>query len=118
MKNDRIPLSNTETYFTIDSSQWAVDLKIYESNIMEPLADLSYGKLIAESELKLPPGLPADSPLDVTFSLDRNGLLSITAVERSKGGKCNIAVKTAGLEEAEILELKCATSGIKVSEGA
>jgi molecular chaperone DnaK (HSP70) len=118
LKNDKIPLSNTETYYTLESNQWAVELKIYESNIMEPITDLSFGKLIAENELKLPPDLPADSPLDVTFSLDRNGLLCITAVERSRGGSCNITVKTAGLQESEILRLRSATSAIKVTEEA
>gem|GEM_PF-6436344 len=83
---------------------------------MERTTELSFGKKIANGRLELPSGLPDEAPLDVTFSLDRNGMLSITAVERSRGNKCIITVKTEGLSDAEVIKLQKQTSKIKVTE--
>ncbi|WP_391575016.1 Hsp70 family protein [Cohnella sp.] len=118
LKNDAIPCSNTETYGTLDHNQRRVNIVVYESNIMEENTELSFGKRIADGQLDLPAGLPARSPIDVTFSLDRNGMLNITAVERFNGSKCNIIVKTEGLSESEVMTLQAQTSVIKVSDGA
>ena len=116
LKNDEIPLSNTQTYYTVQANQRGVNIDVYESNIMERTTEISFGKKIADGRLELPAGLPDESPLDVTFSLDRNGMLSITAVERSQGNKCNITIKTEGLSDAEVMKLQQQTSKIKVTE--
>jgi len=116
LKNDQIPLSNTKTYYTVQADQRMVNIDVYESNIMENVTDLSNGKKIANGRLDLPAGLPDEAPLDVTFSLDRNGMLSITAVERSRGNKCNITVKTEGLTDAEVAKLQNQTRKMRVTE--
>jgi hypothetical protein len=118
LKNDEIPLSNTQTYYTVQANQRAVNIIVYESNIMEKTTELSFGKQIADGKLELPAGLPDEAPLDVTFALDRNGMLTITAAERSRGGKCNIIVKTEGLTESEVLKLRKQTNSIKVTDDA
>jgi len=116
LKNDEIPLSNTQTYYTVQANQRSVHIIVYESNLMEETLELSFGKQIADGHLELPPGLPDESPLDVTFSLDRNGLLAITAVERTRGSKCHIEVKTEGLSESEVLKLQRQTSRMKLGD--
>lgn len=117
-KNDAIPCSNTKTYGTIYPDQRRVDIIVYESNATDDQAALSFGKRIAEGRLELPDGLPVGSPIDVTFSLDRNGMLNIVAVERYNGSECKIAVKTAGLSEVELFTLQAQTSAMKLQDGA
>ena len=118
LKNDEIPCSKTETYGISSANQRGVNVVVYESNMTERNTELSFGKRIADGQLSLPPGLPAGAPVDVTFSLDRNGLLNITAVERSNGAKCNIVVKTEGLSESEIQKLQQQTKLVQVSENS
>jgi len=118
MKNDNIPCSNTETFGTVAADQRGVNVVVYESNMIDRVTELSFGKQIADGKLILPPGLQEGAPIDVTFSLDRNGLLSITAVERSNNFKCDIVVKTEGLSESEVIKLQKQTNMIKLSESS
>jgi molecular chaperone DnaK (HSP70) len=116
LKNDVIPVDNIETYTTLEDNQTAISLDVYESNIMEHIIDPSFGKKIAEGTLELPAGVPKDSPIDVTYTLDRDGLLSLTAIERSTGRKCTVQVKTEGLSDATVRELKEQTSKMKFAD--
>jgi molecular chaperone DnaK (HSP70) len=116
LKNDVIPVSNSETYYTNVADQRNAGIDVYESNIMEHEIELSFGKKIAEGVLALPAGLPKGSPLEVTYSLDRDGLLTITAVEKSSGQKCVVSVKTEGLSDSMVKTLQMQTSKISVSE--
>ena len=99
LKNDKIPCSRTKTYRVDTPNQTSIEIVVYESNKMEPWADLSYGKRIAIGILQIPTGLPAGSLIDVTFNFCNNGMLDITATERSKGINCTINVKTEGLSD-------------------
>lgn len=116
LQNDEIPISNTQTYYTVAANQRQVNIVVYESNVMQRTTELSFGKQIAEGILQLPAGLPDSSPLDVTFSLDRSGMLNITAIERSQGMKCNIIVETKGLTETEVKKLQQQTSQIRLAD--
>ena len=116
LKNDEIPCSKTNTYQTRGMSQTKIEIKVYESNMPDEVIELSFGKKITSGEMILPPGLPSETPIFVTFSLDRKGLLNITAVENSRGSKCNIVVETLGLSEAEVLIMQNQTSTIQISD--
>lgn len=50
--------------------------------------------------------MPAGSPIDVTFSLDTNGILDIVAVEPTSGRQCPIHIETGGLTSEQIEEIK------------
>jgi molecular chaperone DnaK (HSP70) len=67
--------------------------------------DLNNNNPIGEGEITgLPPNLPADSPIHVTFRLEEDGTLRVTAVEPSSGAslKLNLSVDgVMGREEVE-----------------
>jgi len=115
----------------MSDNQRSVEMAVFESNLMEEVIELGFGTPLWEQSpgaslendsnipiLELPAGLPAGTPLEVTFGLDLNGLLQITAVEKSSGQKCNFAIKTKGLSEDKVMELRRETSAIKVTEDA
>lgn len=56
-----------------------VSIKLFQSTSYEDYYNLEEGDMIGNSVLEgLPSGLPADSPIDITFTLGENGLIEIT----------------------------------------
>jgi len=123
LKNDSIPTSATDYFSTIADNQSSVEMAVFESNLMERVVALEFGTPLWDESLgipvlELPPGLPAGTELEVTFTLDLNGLLQVSAVENTSGKKCNFSIKTKGLSEEKVMELSRKTSEVKVTEDA
>jgi hypothetical protein len=53
--------------------------------------------------MRLPRGLPADTPVDITFSLNKEGRLKIKAVESTEGRQVDAAIETASVIQGEEL---------------
>ena len=129
LKNEPIPTTKTDTLGTLVRNQPTMEVAIFESNLMEEVVELSFGNPLWERHpnsslkddpnipyLELPPGLPEGAPVEITFSLDLNGLLEITAIEKKSGRKCNFAIKTKGLSNEDVVELRKQTSAVKVTD--
>lgn len=106
MQNNEIPCSNTDIFGTASANQTSANIVIYESNSQDNVCDLSFGKKVNESDLELPPGLPQDSPIEVTFSIDSSGILFVTAIEKNSGKKIEVQTKTSGLDTDEVKKLQ------------
>jgi molecular chaperone DnaK (HSP70) len=61
------------------------------------------------------PPLPAGSPIDITMSVDKEGLLTVTALEPGSGRNLQIDVRVSVLSEEEVGAAKKAVSAITVS---
>jgi molecular chaperone DnaK (HSP70) len=88
-----------------------------ENTIREDLVkDLNQGKEIGKATLEMAAGLPANSPIEVTFQLDGQGRLSITGRDMSAGGKVVTAVIETDrvLSEEELKEAIEHAQGIRV----
>jgi molecular chaperone DnaK (HSP70) len=83
LKNTPIPCQNTRNYSPLYANQPYVEIVIYESDLLELNYDLDgvEKKDIEQTELPLPPNFPADGPIEVTFKIDANRILTATAVE-------------------------------------
>ena len=77
-KNTKLPLSETRMFATVSDNMPMLKLGIYENPSVENTASLSEcdseGNFVS---VNLERGLPASTPLDVTFCVDENGLLDI-----------------------------------------
>jgi len=82
-KNEKIPCSRTESYFTVTEGQEGVNIQVTESR--SPEKDPTFVKIIQEGELKLPPGRPAEQEIKVTFSFDENQIMHCTFVDVASG---------------------------------
>lgn len=73
----------------------------------KPSKEMVDNKLVAEDVLSLPGNLPARSSLHITFRLEEDGRLTVTALEPSSSKKIEIKTKVTGImDEREVQESK------------
>lgn len=78
-KDTILPFSTTQTFGTFEANMENVSIELFQSESYEDHYNEEEGIKVGDSILEgLPVGLPADSPVDITFTLAENGLIEIT----------------------------------------
>ena len=99
-KNSTIPTKHTQVFSTADDNQPAVTIKVGqgERELMQ------YNKVLGEFNLEGIPSAPRGVPkIEVTFDIDANGILHVSAKDQGTGKENKITIKSdSGLTEAEI----------------
>ncbi|MEZ4465463.1 MAG: Hsp70 family protein [bacterium] len=102
-RNTSIPCEETRTFTTAQDAQTAVRLQIYqgESNVVEENVKLG------ELELyDLRPAGRGQVEIEVTFEVDTNGIIVVTARDRETGMEQGTRIKvSAGYTEEEVAEM-------------
>lgn len=93
-KNEQIPCSRTEDYYTNADGQTQVKCRVTESIREE--TDLKFVKVLAETMLPLPPGRPAGQRIEVTYSYTENQTLFCTFKDVETGEERKLEVKQGG----------------------
>ncbi len=98
-RNGEVPMEYTSDFGTDQANQTGVDIRVMagERDSPEP-ADC---KEVGVATLDLPQSLPARSPIRVTFAIDRDGRLNVTAQDLTGGGSINVAFETEAVMTAE-----------------
>jgi len=107
--NTPVPAEVTETDFgTVRENQRSVNIRVMEQAGQAESANLADNNEIDNGEITgLPPNLPAGSPIHVTFRLEDDGTLTVSAIEPSSGQNLKLIKKMEGvLSEAEVEEEK------------
>ena len=88
-RNTTIPVRKTETYSTAADNQTAVDIHILQGE--RPLAsdNMSLGRFRLDGIPPAPRGIPQ---VEVTFDIDANGILNVTAKDKASGKEQKITV--------------------------
>lgn len=78
-KDTELKFSTTQPFGTHVDGMENISIELYESTSYEEYYDIEEGYKIGDSILEgLPSGLPANTPVDITFTLEENGLIVIT----------------------------------------
>lgn len=112
-----IPVDANRTYGTAQANQETVLIQVLQNDVREEMVDdVALGQQIADATLRLPPNLPARSPIEVTCTLNNQGLLFITARETTQGGTVDVQIDVkGGLTEAQMEEARTRTAALAVS---
>ena len=99
-RNTTIPTRKTETFSTADDNQTTVEIHVLQGE--RELA--TYNKTIGKFQLTGIPPAPRGVPqVEVTFDIDANGILHVTARDKATGKEQKIRIEaSSGLSDAEI----------------
>jgi molecular chaperone DnaK len=99
-KNTTIPTRKTETFTTADDNQTAVTVHVLQGEREIASANKSLGKFDLADIPPAPRGMPQ---VEVTFDIDANGILNVSAKDKATGKQQSIVVKAnSGLTDDEI----------------
>jgi molecular chaperone DnaK len=103
-RNTTIPHEKKETFTTADDMQTAVTIKVYQGE--RPMA--ADNRLLDEFNLEgIPPARMGVPQIEVTFAIDVNGILSVSARDKGTGKEQKISIQSSGgLSKDEIERMR------------
>lgn len=103
-KNTTIPTSRSQTFSTAADNQTSVEIHIVQGERAMAQDNKSLGRFILDGIPPAPRGMPQ---VEVTFDVDANGILKVTAKDKASGKEQSIRIEArSGLTDAEIERMK------------
>jgi molecular chaperone DnaK len=88
-RNTTIPVRKTETYSTAADSQTAVDIHVLQGERPMASDNMSLGRFRLDGIPPAPRGIPQ---IEVTFDIDANGILHVTAKDKATGKEQKVTI--------------------------
>ena len=99
-RNTTIPTSKSEVFSTAADNQPQVEIHVAQGEREMIDGNKSLGRFVLDGIAPAPRGIPQ---IEVTFNIDANGILNVTAKDKGTGKEQNITIQGSGsLDKAEV----------------
>ena len=99
-RNTTIPTSKNETFSTAADSQSSVEIHVLQGEREMSADNKSLGRFVLDGIPAAPRGVPQ---IEVTFNIDANGILNVSAKDKGSGKEQSITISGSGnLDKAEV----------------
>jgi molecular chaperone DnaK len=100
-RNTTIPTSKNETFSTAADNQNSVEIHVLQGEREMSADNKSLGRFVLDGIPPAPRGIPQ---IEVTFNLDANGILNVTAKDKGTGKEQSITIQNSGNLSKEDVE--------------
>ncbi|QRN82670.1 molecular chaperone DnaK [Chloroflexota bacterium] len=99
-RNTTIPVKKTETFSTAEDSQTSVDVHVLQGERPMAADNMSLGRFRLEGIPPAPRGIPQ---IDVTFDIDANGIIHVTAKDKASGKEQSVTITAStNLDKSDV----------------
>lgn len=102
-RNTAIPVSKSQVFTTAQDNQHSVEIKILQGERSMAADNVVLGTLYLNDLPPAPRGIPQ---IEVTFDIDTNGILNVSAVDKGTGKAQKATIQSSNLSKEDIEKMK------------
>ena len=110
IKNEAMPdgaITVSKTFGTFEDNMDNAEIIVYESDFMDDVFEVDEDFVLGTATLELSGDLPAGSPIEITFTLNTEGILEVSGVDKTTNREVHATMQSKGImAEEKVDELK------------